>query len=105
MKKSDMSKDLDKLAAELRKMKPSKQSRSAAMEAAMSAFTDEFLPETAAAKINAQTDRVSEKRLEVSQGLPAEPRPKGQTTRTTRVQTFGRQTHKQRVCRPLGGKP
>ncbi len=92
MKKSDMSKDLDKLAAELRKMKPSKQSRSAAMEAAMSAFTDEFLPETAAAKINAQTDRVSEKRLEVSQGLPAEPRPKGQTTRTTRVQTFGRQT-------------
>jgi len=52
-----MSNELDKLAAELRKLKPSKNSRASAMETAMSAFSDEFLPETAAAKVNAKNEK------------------------------------------------
>ena len=90
MKNNGMSKDLEKLAAEIRKAKPSKDARAAAMEVAMSAFSDEFLPETAAAKVDASAARKNEKNLDASQGLTNEPRPTGQSIRTRRVQTFGR---------------
>ena len=40
-----MSNELDKLAAEMRKMKPSKSSRQGAVDAAMSAFSQEFSQE------------------------------------------------------------
>jgi len=88
MSKNGMTQDLEKLGKELRKMQPSKRSRAQAMDAAMSAFSDEFLPETATAKIN----EAAENNLDVSQGTAAEPRPTGQTVHGRRVQTFGRQT-------------
>jgi len=92
-----MSNELDKLAAEMRKIKSSKQSRKNAMEAAMSAFGQEFSPEAKAAALNSSTAEQAEKgnlknNLDNSQGFADDTRPTGQTTRETRVHTFGRQT-------------
>jgi len=92
-----MSNELDKLAAEMRKIKSSKQSRKNAMEAAMSAFGQEFAPEAKAAELNSSAENSIENKnlennLDSAQGLVDDPRPTGQTTRETRVQTFGRQT-------------
>jgi len=78
-----MSKDLDKLSSEMRKIKPSKHARQTAMDAAMGAFQQEFSPET---------DTRSEKISGTTQGFESELRPTGQITRMDRVQTFGRQT-------------
>ena len=82
-----MSNELDKLAAEMRKMKPSKSSRQGAMDAAMAAFSAEF-----ASDKMAENTETSEKNTAATQGNADAARPTGQTTRTTRVQTFGRQT-------------
>lgn len=68
--------DLDKLAAELRNIKPSKGARARGMDAAMAAFDAEF--ETAA-----------DKNFETAQGLAARPRPTRQTVRNGRALTFG----------------
>jgi len=90
-----MSNELDKLAAEMRKMKPSKASRQGAMDAAMAAFSAEFSAEETAEKTAEETlkkTKTSEKNTTATQGTAAAARPTGQTTRTTRVQTFGRQT-------------
>ena len=90
-----MSNKLDKLASEMRKMKPSKASRQGAMDAAMAAFSAEFSPEEIAEKTAekpAEKIETSEKNTTATQGTAAAARPTGQTTRTTRVQTFGRQT-------------
>ena len=76
-----MSNELDKLAAEMRKMKASKQSRDTAMDAAMAAFNQEFSAET-----TAQSEKISS----TSQGSTAELRPTGQNIRNGRVLTFGR---------------
>ncbi len=90
-----MSNELDKLAAEMRKMKPSKPSRQGAMDAAMAAFNAEFSSEEIVEKTaekTAEKIETSEKNTPATQGTAAAARPTGQTTRTTRVQTFGRQT-------------
>ena len=101
MKKNGMSNDLDKLAAEMRKIKSSKKSRQSAMDAAMSAFSQEFSAEANAADLNISAsesaldsgeNRELKNNFNGSQGFADEPRPTGQTTRETRVQTFGRQT-------------
>ena len=86
-----MSNELDKLAAELHKLKPSKRARARAMEAAMSAFSEEFLPEMAAAKVNAKTDAKIENNSDVAQGISTAPRPTTRVARESRVQSLGTQ--------------
>ena len=86
-----MSNELDKLAAELHKLKPSKRARARAMEAAMSAFSEEFLPEMAAAKVNAKTDPKIENNSDVAQGVSTAPRPTTRVARESRVQSLGTQ--------------
>ena len=87
-----MSNQLNKLASELRKIKPSKQSRAGGMEAAMAAFSEEFLPETAAAKVDANVNVKSAHHSDVAQSSPAEPRVKARQTHERRVEPLGRQT-------------
>lgn len=82
-----MSKNTYKLAAEMRKLKPSKDSRAAGLDAAMAAFSDEFLPETAAAKVDANTTAKNQNNLDVSQGSADAPRPTGKLTKSVRVKT------------------
>ena len=59
-----MSKDLEELAAEMQKMRPSQSSRAGGIDAAMAAFSSEFETKTEAAKTVAQ-----ENNLQTSQGL------------------------------------
>jgi Ca-activated chloride channel family protein len=74
-----MTDDLDKLAKEMRNMRPSKTARRKGREAAMAAFSAEFeAAESTAAQKNHQS----------SQGLTGGSRPTGQTTRAGRVQTL-----------------
>ena len=74
-----MSDELDKLAIEMKNMRPSEASRKDGMNAAMAAFDTEFAGDAAA-----------EKKSHPDQGLTAEPRLTGKNTPTWRVQTFGR---------------
>ena len=75
--------ELDKLAAEMKNIGPSKTSRRRGMDAALAAFSTEFASE--------QTKN-AEENIAPSQGLEDGPRPTGQSTPTGRVQTFGRDT-------------
>ena len=77
-----MNTDLDKLAAELQDMKPTKASKDTGMNAAMAAFDSVFAdaPETV-------SEPATDINSESSQGLDAEPRHTSQTVRTTRVET------------------
>jgi len=76
--------DLDKLSAEMKKMRPSKTARASGMNAAMAAFDSEFSGKFAAENISAQ-ENISQ----ASQGLETTARPTGQTTRNGRAATFG----------------
>ncbi len=76
-----MSKDTDKLAAQMRNLKPSKTSRAAGMEAAMAAFDAEFATETSADSADL------EKNATPTQGLTDAPRPTGTPTKMVRVKT------------------
>jgi len=78
-----MSKDLEKLAAEMQKMTPSTTSRNAGMDAAMAAFSAEFTSETEAVKTAAEQNN-----SQTSQGLDSAARPTGQTIGTKPVDTF-----------------
>ena len=77
-----MNTDLDKLAAELQDMKPSKSAKDTGMSAAMAAFDAAF-----AAAPDMASEPASDINSENSQGLNVEPRPTPQTVRTTRVET------------------
>ncbi len=76
--------ELNKLATEMKNIKPSGPSRQRGMDAAMAAFGAEFA--------SAEIAPVEEKILAPTQGLAVEPRPTSQNTPTRRVQTFGRDT-------------
>ena len=77
--------ELEKLAAAMKNISPSKAARKRGMEAAMAAFDSEFESETTAV-----TEAVEEKISATAQGLSAAPRPTGQTTYAGYVQTRGR---------------
>jgi len=71
-----MNDETDKLAAQMRNLKPSKTSRKAGLEAAMAAFNTEFAGETGSA---------AEKNTTSNQGLGDAPRPTGKPTTSVRV--------------------
>jgi len=73
-----MNDDTDKLAAQMKNLKPSKTSRKAGLEAAMAAFNTEFAVETG-------TD--VEKNTASPQGSGDAPRPTGKPTTSVRVKT------------------
>ncbi len=79
--------ELEKLAAAMKNINPSKAARKSGMEAAMAAFDAEFASETVAV-----TETAEEKISATPQGLSAAPRPTGQTTYAGYVQTFGSDT-------------
>jgi len=78
-----MSKDLEKLAAEMQKMKPSKTARKDGIDAAMAAFSAEFASETETVKTATEQNN-----SQSSQGLDSPARPTGQTIGTTPMDTF-----------------
>ena len=78
-----MSKDLEKLAAEMQKMRPSQSSRAGGIDAAMATFSSEFEAEAEAVKTAAP-----ENNLQTSQGLTDAARPTGQTIGTKSMDTF-----------------
>ena len=73
--------ELEKLAAAMKNISPSKAAREAGINAAMTAFDAEFETETVSA---------DEKISTPDQGLAGAPRPTGQTTYTAYVKTLGR---------------
>ena len=77
--------ELEKLAAAMKNINPSKAARERGMEAAMAAFDAEFASETTAV-----TEAADEKISATPQGLSDAPRPTGQTTYAGYVQTRGR---------------
>jgi len=77
--------ELEKLAAAMKNISPSKAARKSGMEAAMAAFDAEFAQETAV-----QTEMADEKISAPAQGLQTEARPTGQTTYTRYAATLGR---------------
>jgi len=79
--------ELEKLAAAMKNVKPSKAARETGMAAAMAAFDAEFADETVT-----QTEAVEENISQPNQGLASAPHPTGQDTLTGRVQTLGRDT-------------
>lgn len=81
-----MTDDMDKLAANMRDLKPSKKARKSGMDAAMAAFDAEFAS-VGENLTDAQT--VNEKKSETSQGLAAAARPTGQSADIGSVQTLG----------------
>ena len=83
MKNKGMSKDTDKLAAQMRNLKPSKASREAGLDAAMAAFSKEFAGETTSAKADESANL--EKTSTSSQGLADAPRPTGKSTTSVRA--------------------
>jgi len=80
-----MNDDTDKLAAQMRNLKPSKKSREAGLDAAMAAFGKEFAADTAQATADDFTDL--EKNSTSSQGSADTPRPTGKSTTTVRAKT------------------
>ena len=88
-----MSDELDRLAAAMKNIRPSKASRKSGIKAAMAAFDTEFAREVARETVK-ETEATPEKKSSPDQGLAVAPRPTGQTThsatRIERVQTFGR---------------
>jgi len=92
-----MSRETEKLAAAMRKLRASKRARLSAMDAAMSAFNQEFSPEINAAETNASapntsTPRHSENVIDIFQGTPVQPRPTARAVQETRVESFGTQS-------------
>ena len=77
--------ELEKLAAAMKNISPSKAGRERGMEAAMAAFDAEFANETTAVK-----EMAEEKISATAQGLSDAPRPTGQTTYAGYVLTQGR---------------
>ena len=77
--------ELEKLAAAMKNISPSKAARERGMEAAMAAFDAEFASETTAV-----TEAADEKISATPQGLSDAPRPTGQTTYAGYVLTRGR---------------
>ena len=84
-----MTKETDKLAAQMRNLKPSKKSREAGLDAAMAAFSKEFSSETSAetAQSNAVDSTDFEKNSTSSQGSADKSRPTGKSTTTVRAKT------------------
>ena len=84
-----MNDDTDKLAAQMRNLKPSKKSREAGLDAAMAAFSKEFSPETSTetAQSNAVDSTDIEKNSTSTQGSADVPRPTGKSTTTVRAKT------------------
>jgi len=82
-----MSKEIDKLAGQMRNLKPSKKSRESGLDAAMAAFSKEFAAETSAetATVTSGETAVLEKNLDPTQGLSDVPRPTGKRTTTVRA--------------------
>ena len=80
-----MTDDTDKLAAQMKNLRPSKKSRKSGMEAAMAAFGKEFAVETAASDIRDSADL--EKNSTSTQGLADAARPTVKHTKTVRVKT------------------
>ena len=83
MKNNGMIKDTDKLAAQMRNLKPSKASREAGLDAAMAAFSKEFAGETSSAKADDSANL--EKKSPSTQGLTDAPRPTGKSTTFVRA--------------------
>ena len=79
--------ELEKLAAAMKNISPSKAARKSGMEAAMAAFDAEFASETVAA-----TETADKKISTPDQGLANGPRPTGQTTYVGYVASLGRET-------------
>ncbi len=79
-----MSDDLDKMASELKNMKPSDPSRKGGMAAAMAAFDTEFTPDKAVEKTIS-----AEKLSQTSQGLSIDPHPTGRSAHVERALTLG----------------
>ena len=79
--------ELEKLAAAMKNISPSKAARKSGMEAAMAAFDAEFASETVAA-----TETAEEKKSATTQGLSDAPRPTGQTIGTGPMASLGRDT-------------
>ena len=77
--------ELEKLAAAMKNISPSKAARKSGMEAAMAAFDAEFASEAVA-----ETEAAKEKISTPDQGLANAPRPTGQTTYAGYVATRGR---------------
>ena len=77
--------ELEKLAAAMKNISPSKAARKSGMEAAMAAFDAEFAGETVAA-----TEVAEEKISATTQGLSDAPRPTGQTIGTGPMARLGR---------------
>ena len=84
-----MNDNTDKLAAQMRNLKPSKKSREAGLDAAMAAFSKEFSSETSAetAQSNAVDSTDFEKNSTSTQGSADTPRPTGKSTTTVRAKT------------------
>ena len=74
-----MTEDTDKLAAQMRNLRPSKDSRESGMEAAMAAFGKEFAADTAAVSADL------EKNSNSTQGSTDAARPTGKSTTTVRA--------------------
>ena len=79
--------ELEKLAAAMKNISPSKAARKSGMEAAMAAFDTEFASETAVV-----TEAAEENISETSQGLSDAPRLTGQTISTGPMASLGRDT-------------
>ena len=79
--------ELEKLAAAMKNISPSKAARKSGMAAAMAAFDAEFAGETVAA-----SEAVEEKISATSQGLSDAQRPTGQTIGTGPMASLGRDT-------------
>jgi len=79
--------ELEKLAAAMKNISPSKAARKSGMDAAMAAFDTEFASETAVV-----TEAAEENISETSQGLSDAPRLTGQTIGTGPMASLGRDT-------------
>ena len=79
--------ELEKLAAAMKNISPSKAARKSGMDAAMAAFDTEFASETTVV-----TETVEENISETSQGLSDATRPTGQTIGTGPMARLGRDT-------------
>ena len=82
MSKDGMIDDTDKLAAQMKDLRPSEAARERGMNAAMAAFNQEFVAENVSVKAG-----ISEKTSEHTQGLTDTARPIGNPTKTVRVKT------------------
>ena len=84
-----MTDDTDKLATQMKNLRPSKTSRERGISAAMAAFNQEFAAETTAENLSAKIEASEklDKNSLTSQGLADGPRPTGNPTKTVRVKT------------------